>query len=302
MLFKKTVREGPALVVGDAGRTLRDLRVRVYTIPNSQTGPLSSDQPRGEYTISRDESAAEKPGDKPGDAKPSDAKPSDAKLSDAKPSDAKSGGAVDAAAPSYLHGMVIGGTTLFVAVHGAGEGAVPSFDFNPKDETLTPLVRDAAPGLNSPTALAFDSRDGGKTGTLAVGQMGQTGDKPDSILAFYGPRSGKPLLHLPAGLRDLVALAYSPSLNNSRQLYALDFAWTDAAAGGLFRLDSTVDGLKPAISPTRILPLAHPAAMAFAADGTLYLVEFGAGKPGTASGRLLRVQIPSNSAAGTGSK
>jgi hypothetical protein len=78
---------------------------------------------------------------------------------------------------------------------------------------------------------------------------------------------------LPTGLRDVVALAYSPSSN---RLYAADLAWSAAGEGGIYRLDAgKVDG-RSGLKAIKIASLERPTALAFAADNTLYAVALGA--------------------------
>jgi hypothetical protein len=127
-----------------------------------------------------------------------------------------------------------------------------------------------------------------KSHYLLVGQVGELGDKRDSVVGYYGPSSGTPALLLKCGLYDVVGLAYSPS---GGDLYAIDFAWHDAEEGGLYRLHAVaVDG-RESCRPVKIASIERPTSLAFTPDGSLYITAFGDHdssdeKP---SGKLLKV-------------
>jgi DNA-binding beta-propeller fold protein YncE len=128
-------------------------------------------------------------------------------------------------------------------------------------------------------------------GELLVGQMGEVNKPGDSLITFYNVNSGKKLLNLETGLHDLTGLAYHPKTG---LLYTTDFAWVDAAAGGLFRLDSANTNGKSGVKPVKIVSLEKPTAMAFAADGTLYVTVIGAPKAEETSattGKLLKITL-----------
>lgn len=113
---------------------------------------------------------------------------------------------------------------------------------------------------------------------LVVSQLGEvTTTKADSLLTAYDPASGNLLENRTAGLKDVCGIAYSPKTD---KLYAVDFSWSDASAGGLYRLDTEGD----TVHVTRIAKLDRPTALAFAPDGTLYVTLIGTatqdGKPG----------------------
>lgn len=117
---------------------------------------------------------------------------------------------------------------------------------------------------------------------LVTALMGGREATPDSRLVFFIPSTGQPVLNLPTGLFDVVSLAYSPS----GQLYAADFSWHDAQAGGVYRLDDArVDG-RQTVRAVKIASVVRPWALAFAPDGTLYVTALGASetdKQGTVS-------------------
>jgi hypothetical protein len=135
---------------------------------------------------------------------------------------------------------------------------------------------------DAPVAITMSPR-----GEIVVGQMGELTESPDSLLSFYGSRSGRLLLNLSTELRDVTALAYSPKTG---LLYALDFAWAQPDQGGLYRLDAVrVDG-KQQCKATKLHSLTRPTAMAFNKAGELYITVLGATEQeAEAAGSLLRL-------------
>jgi DNA-binding beta-propeller fold protein YncE len=123
-----------------------------------------------------------------------------------------------------------------------------------------------AVNLDAPVALTVDSK-----GNLVVGQMGEVGNKNDSLLTFYKASDKKLLLKLDTGLHDITGLIYSPK----GHLYATDFAWPAKEDGGLYRLDATGTGKDQQIEAKKIVALHKPAAVAFGKDGEMYLAVFG---------------------------
>ena len=79
-------------------------------------------------------------------------------------------------------------------------------------------------------------------------------------------------MQLTPGLRDIVALAYSAT----GQLYAVDCAWQDPQAGGVYRLDDARWQGQPACRGVKIASLSRPTSLLFAPDGSLYVAAFGA--------------------------
>ncbi|PQO48180.1 hypothetical protein [Blastopirellula marina] len=140
--------------------------------------------------------------------------------------------------------------------------------------------------VDAPAAIAMSPRR-----EIVVGQMGEISDAKDSLLTFYNQKSKDLMLSLPTDLYDIVALAYSPETG---RLYALDYSWADPKQGGLYRLDAVRRDGKQAIKATKLLDLDQPTAMAFNADGELFITQFanGDGKvEGTApaTGKLLKI-------------
>ena len=128
----------------------------------------------------------------------------------------------------------------------------------------------------------------GPRGELVIGQMGEINVPHDSLLTFYNAKDGKKLMNLPTGLYDITALAYSPK---SQQLLALDFAWMKTDEGGLFSLISAKNDAKQGMQAKKIVALDKPSAMAFAADGTLYVTIFGTAAEGKKSGSLVKIDL-----------
>ena len=110
---------------------------------------------------------------------------------------------------------------------------------------------------------------------LVVGQMGEITVPNDGLLTFYDVTSKEMLLNLKTNLHDITAVAYSPR----GQLYVLDFAWADTTQGGLFQIledKSAESGMRT----KKITTLDKPTAMAFDADGALYITVIGEEKKG----------------------
>ncbi len=135
--------------------------------------------------------------------------------------------------------------------------------------------------LDTKTAVEVDAPVGvtvSPRGELVIGQMGEINVPNDSLLTFYDPATKEKLLNLKTELHDITALAYSPR----GQLYALDFAWADTKQGGLFQI--LADGDK-GVRTKKIVELDKPTAMAFDAEGALYITVIGEEK----KGKLLKV-------------
>lgn len=138
--------------------------------------------------------------------------------------------------------------------------------------------------VDAPVGIAINP-----DGYIVVGQMGEINLPNDSLLTFYASDDGEMRMNLETGLFDIAALAYSPT----GRLFALDFAWMEPAEGGLFRMEKEIqeDGTQGVLA-RKLVSLDKPAAMAFAPDGTLYVMVFGSPEEGSddpASGKLLRI-------------
>lgn len=137
-------------------------------------------------------------------------------------------------------------------------------------------------GVDAPVAVTVSP-----DGQLLVGQAGELTEPKDSLLTFYDPVSGKKLLNYSTGLYDITGLAFSPK---TKHLFALDFSWMEASAGGLFEISVDRSVQERKLKLAKIVSLDKPTAMAFGPDGTLYVTVLG--KPGSAgekpTGKLLR--------------
>ena len=138
-------------------------------------------------------------------------------------------------------------------------------------------------GVDAPVALTVNPE-----GQLVVGQAGELTEPKDSLLTFYDTRTGKKLLNFSTGLYDLTGLAYSP---RTKRLFAIDFAWQDPAAGGLFEISADRSQLQQKLQLTKITPLEKPTSMAFGPDGSLYLTVLGKSPADgeKAVGKLIRI-------------
>lgn len=136
------------------------------------------------------------------------------------------------------------------------------------------LATKTATEVDAPVGICISPR-----GELVIGQMGEITVPNDSLLTFYDANSKEMLLNLKTNLHDITALAYSPR----GQLYALDFAWSDTKQGGLFQLLADDAG---GMKTKKIMSLDKPTAMAFDADGSLYVTVIGEEK----KGQLIKIQ------------
>lgn len=122
-------------------------------------------------------------------------------------------------------------------------------------------------------------------GHLVVGQMGEINVPGDSLITFYDATTKEMLMNLKTGLHDIAAVGYSPR----GRMYVLDYAWADPSQGGLFQ----IIGDKAAESKMRSKPIASldkPTAMAFDADGALYVTVIGEAADGNSKGQLLMIE------------
>jgi hypothetical protein len=81
-----------------------------------------------------------------------------------------------------------------------------------------------------------------------------------------------------------VGLAYS----TSGQLYAIDLAWQDENAGGVYRLDDARFEGQPACRAVKIAEVVRPTSLLFAPDGALYVASWGKGN-GAKQGTIVKI-------------
>lgn len=156
---------------------------------------------------------------------------------------------------------------------------------NGKAVNLRPLIATKiATEVDAPVAMTMHHSQN----YVVVGQMGEINKPGDSLLTMYSPTNGtdhkgKLKLNLETGLFDISALAYCPCKEGAKHLYAADFAWMDPAQGGVYRLDATFDMASGAqgVNSVLVTHLDKPTAMAFGADGALYVTVFGAAEEGS---------------------
>lgn len=122
---------------------------------------------------------------------------------------------------------------------------------------------------------------------LLVGQAGELTEPKDSLLTFYDSRTGKKLVNYSTGLYDITGLAFSPQ---TKRLFAVDFAWMETAAGGLFEVSVVRSRRRQKLQITRVISLERPTAMAFGPDGALYVTVLGkpAADKANPGGKLIR--------------
>jgi hypothetical protein len=120
---------------------------------------------------------------------------------------------------------------------------------------------------------------------VLVGQIGEVSVAGDSLVTIYSG-SGKMQRNLPTGLNDIAGLAWSPT----GKLFATDFSWVDATAGGLFSVSLGKKDAKEA-KTKKLLSLDKPTGVAFDADGNAYVAVFGTAAEGSdkPAGQILKV-------------
>ena len=184
-----------------------------------------------------------------------------------------------------FYALAVGKDAIYITSNGDDtKGWVAKIDIaGGKPGKLTPFIKTkVATNVDAPVGIAIDSH-----GSIVVGQMGEINVPKDSLLTYYDAH-GEMKLNAKTDLFDIAALAYSPS----GKLYAIDFAWMDAAQGGLYRLDTKVDGDKLEVKAEKVVSLDKATALAFTPDGKLYVTVFGTAKEGAkeAPGQLLLLE------------
>lgn len=119
---------------------------------------------------------------------------------------------------------------------------------------------------------------------LIVGHNGE-GDSKESLLTFY--KDGEVKAKFKTGFQRITGLAYGP---NHGRLFATDFGWPDTASGALYKIVE-VPG-KTVCKMVKIADLKKPAALAFNAEGDLYITLRGdhVNDPETPNGKLVMIK------------
>ena len=165
-----------------------------------------------------------------------------------------------------FYGIAVKGSTVFVSSNGDDtKGWISRIVMKDgKPGPLTPFIASKQEsGVDGPTGLTISPE-----GKLVGSQFGEVNLPGDSLVLVYDPETGVLESKLKTGLNDLAGIAYSPKTG---KLYGVDFSWSAPDKGGLFLLEPSGARLKT----TRIAPLIHPSALAFAPDGTLYVTVIG---------------------------
>jgi DNA-binding beta-propeller fold protein YncE len=181
-----------------------------------------------------------------------------------------------------LYGLALTSSALYVTCNGDDtKGWVATAELNGtkfgKLERWLPTKE--AVEVDAPVGIAID-----KSGNIVVGQMGEVNKPQDSLLSFYSAKTKKLLSNFETKLYDITGVAYSPS----GKLYVTDFAWMKPEEGGLFRIDQSGNDIKT----VKIASLDKPTALAFAADGTLYITVIGPkaeNENASTQGKLLKI-------------
>ncbi|MFO0941049.1 MAG: hypothetical protein U0930_09795 [Pirellulales bacterium] len=191
-------------------------------------------------------------------------------------------------AEGNFFGLAVSPTAIYTSSQGSAAKGWISTANRSQSDSLTNLSRHLAAteavGVSTPASVTLTPH-----GYLIVSNIGELGEKRDSVAAFYEPISKKMLMKLELGLCDVCAIAYSPR----RQMYALDMAWGQPN-GGLYRViedKSVPSGLRTKL----IVKLPNPTSMCFDSDGALNVTLRGAvDDKGNSKGALVRIPSEEN--------
>ncbi|MDA0832706.1 MAG: hypothetical protein O3A29_05445 [Planctomycetota bacterium] len=192
-------------------------------------------------------------------------------------------GEASAKGEGNFYGVASTDAAIYITCNGDDtKGWVAKFDIaEGKPGELTPFIATkVATEVDAPIAITMNP-DGSQ---IVVGQGGEVNMAGDSLLTMYNPADGTLTKKLATGLNDICGLAYSPKTG---KLYAVDFAWVDPTQGGLFEL--VIDG--ETVTANKLLGLDKPTALAFDANGKLYLTIFGTQEEGSekSPGQLIAI-------------
>lgn len=136
-------------------------------------------------------------------------------------------------------------------------------------------VRANTLGEIAPFGTAKSGSGGTAVGGAAIANPGfvviaaGTEDAPKnaSVLKFMNPVDGRTILQTNTDLQQIVGVAYSPTTG--------DLFVADGKAGAIYRLDDAGGPGKAACKAVKIADVSQPTALAFAADGSLYVTSLG---------------------------
>lgn len=171
-----------------------------------------------------------------------------------------------------FYGIAVSDSAIYVTCNGDDtKGWISRATFEDAHEVgeLTPFIATKEVlEVDAPIAITLNS-----DGNLVVSQGGEVNVPGDSLLTVYNAESGELLASYETGLHDITGLAYDAD----GRLFAVDFAWVDPTQGGLYEL--TIDG---DYCETRlVMALDKPTAMAFDANGNLFVTVFGTAEEGS---------------------
>ena len=188
-------------------------------------------------------------------------------------------------AEGNFYDVAVGKTAIFVSSNGDDTKGwihrVGIQDGKPNGKLTPTIATKEDVQTDAPVPLEFNPD---KT-ELFVGQMGEINVPGDGLLLVYDPESNELKRQYPLGLSDPAGLAFSPKTG---KLYVTDFAWAEPDKGGLFEVSFDGDKLSTKKVEMYELPttgdkagkkqdvkLDKPTAIAFDADGKLFLVQVG---------------------------
>lgn len=135
---------------------------------------------------------------------------------------------------------------------------------------ITPLLGDAQSATDFYAAgVATTPSNRPEFVVVARQPVDRTSDA--SRLAFYDPTSGALALDMEVPLRNLAALAYSPSGN----LYAVAVEWENPQQGGVYRLEDARRDGQQYCRLVKVATIARPVDLEFADRKTLYVSSLG---------------------------
>ncbi|MEX0726253.1 MAG: hypothetical protein WD065_08290 [Planctomycetaceae bacterium] len=192
-------------------------------------------------------------------------------------------GEASAKGEGNFYGVAVTDTAIYITSNGDDtKGWVAKADIaEGKPGALTPYIATkVATEVDAPIGITMNP-DGSQ---IVISQGGEVNVAGDSLLTMYNPADGALTKKMATGLNDICGVAYSPKTG---KLYAVDFAWVDPTQGGLFEL--VIEG--DAVTATKLLSLDKPTALAFDANGKLYITVFGTQQEGSdkSPGQLIAI-------------